>query len=116
MSEKLVPFDWDAFVADPSRARHNDGLPFEWVDVLPDRKCMVVKRAGMVLPTLFYLPNDEVYLRLVHKPKTVKVRLFLDGDQIAAASNAQFPLFLDGPRHESGYPWVSDIVEIEVQE
>lgn len=113
MSEKLIPFNWDEFVKDPSRLRQVGGLdgPPTWAE--PLRGNVVVMWRLSTTPLVYWGSQFSAYLRLAAKTRKVGVRLFqnIDGDVFARTSDG---VELD----QAGYvgnPWVSEIIEIEVE-
>ena len=112
MMEKLIPFDFEAFKADPSRLRGGSGEVPEWAEAVRD--CVVVqwpKHYGYSTPVV--LGGKDVNLfRLAAKTRIVRVRLFRnpDGDVFARTSDG---VELDQADYV-GNSWVSDISEVEV--
>lgn len=106
MSERLIPFDFDAFVREPSRVRHPRGEKPVWAAAVEDSA--VLKWAnGNVVAYGDHTQWDYNDLRLAApEPQRVPVRLCRSGGRIWATTEI----------HESTRDWCSDIVEIEVKE
>lgn len=113
MSEKLIPFDFDEFVKDPSRLRHRED------GVVPDIMAPVFGNAVAVRwcatkTALVYLPSEFDLLRLAAKTRKVRVRLYrISGTGAISVATNLTGANLDTP---GVYPWISDPVEIEVME
>ena len=113
--EKLIPFDFAKFQKDPSRLRwyaddKHDGGKSDWAE--PVRNCVVAQWDGGK-NTCVYTPKDFYLLRLA--AETVKVRLYRNDAGRVFAMTDEYCAPLDGTFCRNGWPWVSDIIEVEVE-
>ena len=109
--EKLIPFDFEAFKADPSRLRRRTGETPLWAE--PVRGCVAAQfQYPFALSTLLFAPSEFELLALAAKTRIVRVRLFRnsDGDVFARTSDG---VELDQADYV-GNSWVSEIIEVEV--
>lgn len=109
-NERLIPFAWDAFVADPMRVRSatvNDRRP---ILAMPALGCVAVHWAGWDTPTMYPKSKFDESLRLAApEPQRVKVRLYRGSiGSLYAWVERDYELPNDTE-------WCSDIVEIEVK-
>ena len=114
MSERLIPFDFEAFKADPSRLRQVGGTdgPPQWAE--PVRGNVVVMWQMTTTPLVYWGSQFSAYLRLAAKTRIVRVRLYRnDKGNVYALTDMGFPP-LDTPTCTNGWPWCSDIIEITV--
>lgn len=110
--EKLIPFDFEAFKADPSRLRRPDGSKAKRASVALNDAIAVMWDGDTFAHV--YLAQHFSYIRLAAKTRIVRVRVFriLGTGAISVATNAT-GANLDAP---GVYPWISDPVEIEITE
>lgn len=112
MSETLIPFDFEAFKADPSRLRTSYGERPEWAEAV--RGCVVVQWPSNMQPVVYVARHFPEHVRLVAKTRIVRVRLF-KGEHGIIGSSCSERANIDGPCTEMcGYKWISDPVEIEI--
>lgn len=76
MTEKLIPFDLEAYKREPERLRWFTGSKPRWSEFVRD--WLIVKWDGG--PPISYGPNDYGNLRLAAKKQKVKVWLVKDPD------------------------------------
>lgn len=105
MREKLIPFDFEAFKADPSRLRTPLGRAAEWAEAVHG---YVVAHFDCDREAAIYAPCDQSLLRLA--ANTVKVRLYRDpyDGRIFVTDENSVDL------NSCPTNWCSDIVEIPV--
>lgn len=122
MSERLLPFDWDAFEREPMRVRFfDDKGSFAPLVAGPALGSMVAAHwDGFVYPTIYAFREFHKLRLAAPEPQKVRVRLYRDrsiGLVYAAVERPGDLVDSGGFSHfRDGQDWCSDIVEIEVKE